>query len=111
MKNILLHLTIFALITVLTTSCSKPTEACFTFSPTTISPNTTVTFNASCSQNASYFTWNFGDNSADTTTTTLTVTHKFSTVGQFEVTLNAKRKDGATLGKDKPTTKQIITVQ
>jgi PKD repeat protein len=111
MKNIFYALTILTFITSLTTSCSKPTEACFTYSPTTITTNTTVTFNASCSDNASYFYWNFGDNTADTTTTSLTITHKFNATGQYTVKLNAKRKDGMTLGKDKPKTIQIITVQ
>lgn len=109
MKNILYTLT-FTSIAILT-ACSKPTEPCFTLSHTTISPKTIVTFNASCSENASYFKWNFGDNTADTTVTSLTVSHTFTTIGQFTVTLNTSRKDGITLGKSNPTTTQIITVQ
>ncbi len=92
-------------------ACTKPTEACFTFSPTTVTPNTTVTFDASCSENAAYFDWNFGDNTVDTSVTSLTVTHKYTSVGQFTVTLNANRKDGTTLGKNHPTITQVITVQ
>lgn len=107
MKKVLYTLTIVATLS----ACKKPIDACFTFSPTTVAPNTTVSFNASCSQNASYFTWHFGDNSADTTVTSLTVTHKYSAVGQFAVTLTAERKDGATSGKDKTTTTQTVTVQ
>ncbi len=109
MKNIFYTLTVTAVIFL--TACQKPTDGCFTYSPTTITTTTVVTFNAACSQNASTFIWNFGDNTADTTVHSLTVTHKFSTVGQFTVTLNAKRKDGMTLGKSHPTTTQIITVQ
>lgn len=93
------------------TACSKPTEACFSFSPTTVSANTTVTFNASCSENASYFDWNFGDNTPDTSVTALTVTHKFTSVGQFTITLNANRKDGVSFRKSHPTTTQTIIVQ
>jgi PKD repeat protein len=107
MKNIFIVLTVATIFN----ACTKPTEACFTFSPTTVSPNTTVTFNASCTQNGYSFTWNFGDNSQDTTTHEPTITHKFSTTGQFTVTLNADRKDGVTLRKGKPTTTQTVTVQ
>lgn len=92
-------------------ACSKPIESCFSFSPETAIVNQTVTFNASCSQNASYFIWNFGDNTPDTLTSSLTISHKFLTMGQFTVTLTAERKDGATLGKDKLTTAHIVTVQ
>ena len=106
---------LLAILTVATIffACSKPNKGCFTFAPTTISPNQTVTFNASCSENASIFIWNFGDNSADTTTNALTITHKFSTTGQFAVTLTAKRKDGLVWNekKVKPTTTQIVTVK
>lgn len=111
MKNIPYLLTILTFFWSLATSCSKPTEACFTYSPKTITTNTNVSFNASCSYNASYFTWNFGDNTPDTTTTSLTITHKFSLTGPFNVTIIAKRKDGVTLGKDKPKATQVITVQ
>jgi PKD repeat protein len=111
MKKILYILTILTFILSLATSCSKPTESCFTYSPATITTNTIVAFNASCSDNASYFTWNFGDNTLDTTITSLTIAHKFSSTGQFNVTLIAKRKDGMTLGKDKPKVTQVIKVQ
>lgn len=109
MKNIFFTLTVTVIIFL--TACEKPTNGCFTYSPTTITTATVVTFNSSCSENASYFTWNFGDNSADTIVTSLTVTHKFSAVGQFTVTLNAKRKDGWSLKNSNPITTQTITVQ
>ena len=109
MKNILCALTVAVIIFL--TACTKPTEACFIYSPTTVTTTTIVTFNSSCSQNASYFNWSFGDNATDTAITSLTVIHKYSTKGTYNVTLNAKRKDGATLGKDKPTRTQIVTVQ
>lgn len=109
MKNI--FYTFIVITIIFLTACQKPTEACFTYSPTTIDTTTVVTFNASCSQNASYFTWNFGDNTGDTTVTSATITHKFSASGTYTVTLNAERKDGATFGKSHPTTTQVITVQ
>jgi PKD repeat protein len=111
MKNIFYFLTFITCITCLAISCSKPTEACFTYTPTSATTNTNVTFNASCSDNASYFSWNFGDNTSDTTNTSMTITHKFSSTGQYIVTLIAERKDGMTLGKDKPKATQTITVQ
>jgi PKD repeat protein len=104
-------LTILICCSSLLTSCSKPTEVCFTYAPTIVTTNTKVTFDASCSDNASYFLWSFGDNTADTTTTSLTITHMFSSEGQYNVTLQVKRKDGVAFGKDKPATTQIITVQ
>jgi len=93
------------------TGCGEPTNACFTYSPVTIAKDSAVTFDGSCSQNTMFFKWNFGDGTADTSVTSTTITHKFTSSGQFAVTLNAKRKDGATLGKDHLTTSQIITIQ
>jgi len=95
----------------LLTTCSKPiTDACFTYSPATITTTTIVTFNASCSQNRETLIWNFGDNTADTTVTSVTVMHKYSTTGTYIVTLNATSKDGMSK-KSHPTTTQTITVQ
>ena len=110
MKNIFYTLTITTFI-ILTNSCAKPMEACFTYSPATITTTTVVTFNSSCSQNASSFIWNFGDNTADTTAQSLIVTHKYSTVGTYTVTLNVERKDGVSMKKGKPKTQQTIIVQ
>lgn len=110
-KNIIFFLIVLISCGGLITSCSKPTEVCFTYAPTIITANTPVTFDASCSDNASFFIWNFGDNTSDTTTTSLTITHMFFSAGQYNVTLQTKRKDGVAFGKDKPVTTQIITVQ
>lgn len=93
-----------------TTSCSKPTVACFTYSQITNPSDSIVTFNAACTENASYFTWNFGDNSKDTTTTSLIIKHKFNKTGPFNVTLNAKRKDGVSSGSE-PVASRKITVR
>lgn len=65
-----------------------------------VTTDSIVTFDASCSGNASYFAWNFGDSTKDTTTTSLKIKHKFTKTGQFIVNLTAKRKDGVTMGKD-----------
>jgi len=91
-------------------ACQEPTEGCFTYSPSYIDTTTVVTFNASCSQNASYFNWSFGDNTKDTMVTSITFTHNFSASGTYTVTLNAARKDGMTLGKSHPKMSQVIEV-
>lgn len=111
MKCAFYILALMSFLTGLTTSCTRPTEACFTYSPATITTNTVVEFNASCSENASTYSWNFGDNIPDTLTNSLTITHIFPAAGQYNVTLKAKRKDGMTFGKDKPESTQVITVQ
>lgn len=98
-------------INILVFACKKPSNACFTYSPTLINSRTEVSFNASCSENASYFTWSFGDNSSDTTVTAKTISHTFLTPGQFKVTLHAKRKDGISNKKGQPIITQTITVQ
>ena len=92
-------------------SCKEPTVACFSHSPNAITTSTPVTFNASCSEEASYFTWNFGDGSADTITTSLSVTHQYANAGTFTVKLNVKRKDGNVPKESKLESSEVITVQ
>lgn len=93
-------------------ACSKPANACFTYSPTTaITTTTNIVFNASCSENSSYYRWTFGDGTTDTTSTSLTIFHKYNMPGTYTVTLNAERKDGVSIRKGKPEQAQIITVQ
>lgn len=110
MKLAITPFILFILITLWTISCSKPTESCFTCSQKTIKIDSVVTFDASCSGNASYFTWNFGDSTKDTTTTSLKIKHKFTKTGQFIVNLTAKRKDGVSSGNDTKAS-QMITVE
>ncbi|OFY86741.1 MAG: hypothetical protein A3F72_00130 [Bacteroidetes bacterium RIFCSPLOWO2_12_FULL_35_15] len=94
------------------TACSKPMNACFTYSPiTTLTTSTDIVFNVSCSENASSYRWTFGDGTIDTTTTSLTISHKYNTAGTYTVTLNVERKDGVSIKKGKPTQEQTITVQ
>ena len=95
----------------LLSSCKDPTISCFTHSPDTITTSTVVTFNAACSEEASYFTWNFGDATADTTTTALNITHQYSNAGTYTVRLQAERKDGQFPRKNRIESSSVITVQ
>jgi PKD repeat protein len=68
-------------------SCKKPVNACFSFSPQHPALSDTVTFDASCSENATEYRWSFGDGTVDTTTTA-TVSHAFPSAGIYTVYLN-----------------------
>lgn len=95
-------------------SCTKPTEACFDFSPTSITTSTSVTFNATCTKNGGYsYDWNFGDGTPDTTLIgEPTITHTFNTNGTYVVTLRAGRKDGVVWKENnKYITKRTLIVQ
>jgi PKD repeat protein len=115
MKNTLYFLVILTCITCLITSCTKPTEGCFYYSPTNyITTTTKVTFDASCTKYGGYsYNWDFGDGTPDTTLMGVSsVTHTFSTSGTYIVTLRARRKDGVVLKEnDKYITKRNVTVQ
>ena len=89
-------------IIILFNNCSKPSEACFDFSPNeNIGTQTPVLFDASCSKNAGYYTWDFGDGVVENSTLgTTTIKHTYSVSGSYEVTVTAKKKDGVTLKKD-----------
>lgn len=111
MKKPFCTLTVIICLTVFT-ACTKPPEGCFTYSPSTITTNTEVTFNASCSKDSYSFIWNFGDGTADTTVVNSpTVTHKYYSAGTYNVTMTAGRKDGFSIRKGKPTITQTLTVQ
>lgn len=93
-------------------SCNDPTIACFTFSPSSaITTATPVIFNASCSEETSYFTWNFGDGTDDILVTSPNITYQYANAGTYIVKLSAKRKDGYPPKKSKFATSQAITVQ
>ena len=97
-------------IILLLNSCAKPTNGCYTYSPSTITTTTQVTFDASCSDNASSYNWDFGDGT-EITTNSSSITHTFSTSGTYTVMLVAGRKDGVTFRKEKPTYTQTVIVQ
>ena len=91
-------------------ACKKPAEACFTYSPKVINTYTDVEFDASCSQNASNYIWYFGNSDQGESTTSPTITHRFSSPGNYVVTLGIQ-KDGKKAGKDKLVLQKDITVQ
>lgn len=111
MKN---NLYIFTTIILVLSSCAKPTEACFDFSPTVITTSTSVTFNATCTRHGGYsYEWNFGDGKPDTTLLgEPTITHTFNSSGTYVVTLKAGRKDGVVWKENnKYITERTLTVQ
>lgn len=113
-KNTLYSIALVSIITGCITSCTKPTVACFDYSPTTtITTTTVVNFDASCTKYGGYtYTWNFGDGTKDTTLLGKeTITHLFTQTGSFTVTLMAGRKDGVTFTRsDSYITKKVVTV-
>ena len=92
-------------------NCAKPIDACFDYSPASPDTISFVTFNGGCSENAFQYKWNFGDGSSDTTSEGFIVKHKFTKPGVYTVNLNAQRKDGVTIRKEKPTIEKVIIVQ
>ena len=91
-------------------ACKKPAEACFTYSPQVINTYTDIVFDASCSQSASGYVWYFGNNDQGESTTEPTITHRFTSPGNYVVTLGIQ-KDGKKAGKDKLVFQKDITVQ
>jgi PKD repeat protein len=74
-----------------------PPIAAFTFYPTTQATNRPVTFNASGSYDPdgsiANYTWTFGDGNI-TVASVATITHVYSTVGNYTVTLQVKDSQG-----------------
>jgi parallel beta-helix repeat protein len=76
-----------------------PPIAFFTYAPQILFVNETITFNASSSHDPNGFivnyTWNFGDVNT-TTTNQSTITHVYSSAGNYTVTLTVVDNDGLT---------------
>lgn len=90
-------------------SCVKPTKACFVYSVEDYLTHT-ILFDASCSQSASFFDWDFGDGDTSIFNSQDTLSHSYLQSGDYTVTLKATRKDGFTLGKDIYTKSAVIHV-
>jgi PKD repeat protein len=97
------------LLAVILNACAKPTNGCYTYSPTAITNGTVVGFDASCSEGAISYNWDFGDGTYFTSTSVFT-THVFNVPGSYNVKLTAERKDGVTIRKEDPTFVQTIVV-
>lgn len=96
--------------TIFWSSCTKPPDACFTFSPENNLANSEIIFNAGCSENVSTFIWEFDDGSADTSVTDAIISHTFISPGIYIVTLTVNRKDGVTFSEGEPITSKVVIV-
>lgn len=99
------------LLVLIMNGCKKPTSACFVYSPTTVTTATTVTFDASCSEEADTYQWNFNDGFLPTPpSSSPIVDHAFLNPGTYSVTLTVERS-GRKKRKETLTTSQIVIVQ
>ena len=65
--------------------------ACFAAIADSVTVNTTLTVNASCSQEAVSYAWDFGDGS---TAATISATHSYATPGSYIITLTVTNSNG-----------------
>lgn len=84
-------------------SCMKKPMACCDV-PETGLVGQSMSFNSSCSMDASKYEWNFGDGSA--VSTEATATHIYTTTGTYTVKLMAMSKNGKKMNE----TTKIITI-
>ena len=83
-------------------SCSKTPEACFTVDKgKTAKLNEEVQFDATCSIDADTYTWDFGDGSTGTGSSTK---HKYPTASNYVVKLTASNTSKSA------TTSQSLTI-
>jgi PKD repeat protein len=91
-------------------TASSPPQASFTYSPLQPYVNQTVTFDASASTAEGYddtivsYEWNFGDGTPPDVKTTPTVSHTFTQVQTYIVTLNVTDSEGLWCTTSKPVT-------
>jgi PKD repeat protein len=114
MKTNSILIIIIVAIGVILVSCSPKLEACFTFTTQLVTTGTDVTFNSSCSENATGYKWNFGepgDNSKDTIVQSQTINHIYARPGNYTVTLDLISKCGTFGVRGNTTITQVITIQ
>lgn len=102
MKNHTTILMIASISILISSSCKKEDNggpddpnapyACFA-APTEITAGILATFNSSCSENATSFSWNFGDGGSSTDANP---SHTFSAAGSFDVVLTVSDIEGET---------------
>ncbi len=91
MKKIIYFISLISLFVLLSTGCTKdPPIAAFTMSKTTAGVGEMVLF-TNVSENANSYSWDFGDGG---TSTAQSLTYKFSTKGDYTVTLTAIGEGG-----------------
>ena len=78
---------------------AKPAGLLITVNPTIAEVNDVVTFQASASSGGSVnnWTWNYGDGSAEDTTSSSTTTHSYLVAGSYNVTTTANGPGGSIL--------------
>ena len=100
----------FLLLAILMNGCRKPIYACFVYSPTApITTTTALSFDASCSEEAETFQWNYNDGNVPAPQSSSIIdSHTFLSQGTYSVTLTVGRSGRK---KETITTTQIIIVQ
>ena len=91
---VVLVFVVIGVVSILSTGLNQPPVASFTASTLTPHPGTVVSFNAVDNYEPGYITgyhWDFGDG---TTGSGQTVSHSWSMVGNYTVTLTVTDKDG-----------------
>ncbi len=79
----------------LLTFCTKPPVPCFaTDKGQTSRVNEEVQFDATCTTEATSYSWNYGDGNSGTG---ITSKHKYQTVGTYIVTLTASNKGNSSI--------------
>lgn len=96
MKSTVLKLGILATTVFFVMGCTKTPSVCFTVDKgKSAKVNEEVQFEGSCSQNATTYTWDFGDGSS---AVGVSVKHKYQFIGYYTVSLKASnKKKSATL--------------
>jgi PKD repeat protein len=107
----------FILIVCATIFCAcqrNPVRACFTYQPASnITPQMVVTFDATCSKNANYVRWNFGDGRPDTFAVdgVFTISHIYAAPGNYKVLLMVVKGKDQVWGNDEPFSEQTVIVK
>lgn len=96
----------------LLTSCrNNRVNACFMVRESIGGITNQLEFDASCSQNATYFQWNFGDGTIITNTTSKLISHTYLSKGEYNVILEVKGKDGVSLLKNNHIIEKTVIIR
>lgn len=92
-------------------SCTKPTKACFNIVSGELKKDSTIYFDASCSEMTHLFQWSFENGKPDTVTHEPIMKYRFTESGSYIVRLHSIRKDGIGSLKSKPDTEKQVIIQ